>query len=93
MLPEELFYNLQEPSKIAWQAHIAGAIVGVSLAFLFKKVGEKKKRFIWEFPNYYSEKDDKLWQEYKENHPEDFMELPYKKKDDIWKHLDELRRK
>lgn len=93
MLPEELFYNLQEPSKIAWQAHIAGAIVGVSLAFLFKKVGEKKKRFIWEFPNYYSEKDDKLWQEYKENHPEDFMELPYKRKDDIWKHLDELRRK
>jgi hypothetical protein len=48
--------------------------------FAFKNVGEKKKRFIWEFPNYYSEKDDKLWQEYKENHPEDFMELPYKKR-------------
>ena len=43
--------------------------------------------------NYYNEKDDKLWQEYIEKNPEDFMELPYKKKDDIWKHLDELRRK
>lgn len=93
MLPEELFSNLQEPSKISWQAHLAGGIVGVILALLFKKVGDKKKKFIWEFPNYYSEKDDKLWQEYKENHPEDFMELPYKKKDDIWERLDELRGK
>ncbi|MBP2617448.1 rhomboid family intramembrane serine protease [Chryseobacterium jejuense] len=93
MLPEELFYNMQEPSKISWQAHLSGAAVGSIIAFAFKNVGEKKKKFIWEYPNYYSEKDDKLWQEYKENHPEDFMELPYKKRDDIWNHLDELRRK
>jgi hypothetical protein len=53
---------------------------GSNSCFAFKKVGDKKKKFIWEFPNYYSEKDDKLWQEYKENHPEDFMELPYKRK-------------
>ncbi|SDI63334.1 rhomboid family intramembrane serine protease [Chryseobacterium jejuense] len=93
MLPEELFYNMEEPSKISWQAHLSGAVVGSIIAFAFKNVGEKKKKFIWEYPNYYSEKDDKLWQEYKENHPEDFMELPYKKRDDIWDHLDELRRK
>ncbi len=93
MFPEELFYNLQAPSKISWQAHLAGAIVGSIIAFAFKNVGEKKKKYIWEFPNYYSERDDKLWQEYKENHPEDFSELPYKKRDDIWKHLDELRKK
>ncbi|MGE8555055.1 MAG: rhomboid family intramembrane serine protease [Chryseobacterium jejuense] len=93
MLPEELFYTMQEPSKISWQAHLSGAVVGSIIAFAFKNVGEKKKKFIWEYPNYYSEKDDKLWQEYKENHPEDFMELPYKKRDDIWDHLDELRRK
>lgn len=93
MLPEELFSNLQEPSKISWQAHLAGAVVGVSLAFMFRKAGEKKKRYIWEFPNYYSEKDDKLWQQYKEDHPDDFLELPYKKKDDIWEHLDKLRGK
>ncbi|MCQ9635195.1 rhomboid family intramembrane serine protease [Chryseobacterium sp. WG14] len=93
MLPEELFYTMQEPSKISWQAHLSGAVVGSIIAFAFKNVGEKKKKYIWEFPNYYSEKDDKLWQEYKENHPEDFLELPYKKRDDIWNHLEELRKK
>lgn len=93
MVPEELFYNLEEPSKISWQAHLSGAIVGVILAYTFKQVGDKKKKYIWEFPNYYNEKDDKLWQEYKENHPEDFLDLPYKKNDDIWEHLEELRKK
>jgi membrane associated rhomboid family serine protease len=93
MFPEELFYNMQEPSKISWQAHLSGAVVGSIIAFAFKNVGEKKKKYIWEFPNYYNEKDDKLWQEYKENHPDDFLELPYKKRDDIWDRLEELRRK
>lgn len=93
MFPEELFYTMQEPSKISWQAHLSGAVVGSIIAFAFKNVGEKKKKYIWEFPNYYNEKDDKLWQQYKENHPEDFLELPYKKRDDIWDRLDELRKK
>jgi len=93
MVPEELFYDLQEPSKISWQAHLSGAIVGVILAYSFKQVGDKKKKYIWEFPNYYNEKDDKMWQEYKENHPEDFLELPYKKNDDIWEYLEEIRKK
>ncbi len=44
MLPEELFYNMQEPSKISWQAHLSGALVGSILAFTFKNVGEKKKK-------------------------------------------------
>lgn len=92
VLPEELFSELQERSRISWQSHLSGAVVGIILAFIFRKVGEKKKKFIWEFPNYYSEKDDKLWQEYKENNPDDFLELPYKKKDDIWDHLDEIRK-
>jgi len=93
MLPEELFSNLAEPSRISWQSHLAGGIVGIILAFIFRKVGEKRKKFIWEFPNYYSEKDDRLWQEYKENNPDDFLELPHKQKDNIWDHLDEIRRK
>lgn len=93
MLPEELFSNLAEPSRISWQSHLAGGIVGVLLAFIFRRIGEKKKKFIWEFPNYYSEKDDVLWQEYKEKHPEDFLELPQKPKDNIWDHLDEIMKK
>lgn len=90
VLPEELFSQLPEPSRISWQSHLSGAIVGILMAFIFRKSGEKKIRYIWEYPNYYSEKDDKLWQEYKENHPEDFLELPYKKKENVWERLDEL---
>jgi membrane associated rhomboid family serine protease len=93
MFPEELFFKLDKPSQISWQSHLAGGIVGSVMAFIFKDVGEKRKKFIWEFPNYYSEKDDKLWQQYKETHPEDFMDLPYKKKDSIWQHLEKLRKK
>jgi hypothetical protein len=60
---------------------------------MYKNIGLKKKKFVWEYPNYYSEKDDKLWQEYKENNPDDFQELPYKKKEEIWDRLEELRKK
>lgn len=94
IFPEELFYKLDQPSKISWQAHLAGSAVGLCLALVFrKKHQEKKKKFIWEFPNYYSEKDDKLWQEYKENHPEHFEEMPQFKKENVWDHLDEIRKK
>ena len=94
IFPEELFYRLDEPSRISWQAHLSGAVVGLSLALIFrKKHQEKKKKFIWEFPNYYSEKDDKLWQDYIEGHPEHFLEMPQKKKEEIWEHLDEIRKK
>ena len=92
VLPEEFFSNLTEPSRISWQAHLAGAVVGIMLAFVYRKTGEKKKRYIWEFPNYYTEKDDKLWQDYIQNHPEDFREMP-QKKEDVWRYLDEIRRK
>lgn len=92
MLPEELFSTLSEPSRISWQTHLSGALVGSILAFYLKKNGDKKKKFIWEFPQYYSEKDDKLWQDYKEMHADDFNELPYRKKEDVWDHLDEIRK-
>lgn len=92
VLPEELFSNLAEPSRISWQSHLSGAVLGIMMAYVFRKSGERKKKYIWQFPNYYSEKDDKLWQEYKENHPDDFLELPYKKKDNVWEHLDEIRK-
>ncbi len=92
VFPEELFSHLSEPSRISWQSHLAGAVIGIILAFVFRKDGEKKKKFIWQFPNYYSEKDDKLWQQYKEKYPDDFLELPHKKKDSEWDHLDDIRR-
>lgn len=95
IFPEEFFYNLNEPSRISWQSHLSGAILGIILSFLFRnKGGEKKKKYIWEFPNYYSEKDDKLWMEYLENNPEHFInELPKRKEDPAWQFLEELRNK
>lgn len=92
VFPEELFMQLPERSNISWQSHLSGAVLGIILAFMYRKNSEKKKKFIWQFPEYYSERDDKLWQEYRENHPEDFQELPHKKKESIWDYLDELRR-
>jgi hypothetical protein len=92
IMPEELFYSPKKQSRISWQSHLSGAIIGIIMAFIFRKAGEKKKKYIWQFPNYYSEKDDMLWQQYKEQHSEDFLELPYKKKDDIWERLDEIRK-
>lgn len=93
IFPEEFFYNLPEPSRISWQSHLAGSITGISLALIFRKSGEKKKKYIWEFPNYYNEKDDKLWQDYIENHPDDFEELPQLPQNNIWDYLDEIRNK
>lgn len=93
IFPEEFFSELKEPSRISWQSHAVGAIVGTFFAFVYRTKGEKKKKFIWEFPNYYSEKDDKIWQEYVRTHPEDFMEMPYKKESNLWDYLDELRKK
>lgn len=92
VMPEELFSQLAEPSRISWQSHLSGALVGILMAFLYRRTGEKNIRFIWQYPEYYSEKDDKLWQDYKENNPDDFLELPYKKKNSVWDRLDELRK-
>ncbi|GGG45836.1 hypothetical protein GCM10007332_04150 [Epilithonimonas arachidiradicis] len=93
IFPEEFFSQLQEPSKISWQSHLAGSITGIILAVIFRKFGEKKRKFIWEYPNYYNERDDKMWQEYIANHPEDFEELPQLRQENIWEYLDEIRRK
>ena len=92
IFPEEFFSNLQEPSRISWQSHLAGSITGIILALIFRKCGDKKIRYIWEYPEYYNERDDKMWQEYIQNHPEDFEELPQLKQQNIWEYLDEIRK-
>ncbi len=94
IFPEEFFSQLETPSRISWQSHLAGSITGILLAVIFRKIGEEKKRkFIWEYPNYYNERDDKMWQEYIANHPEDFEELPQLKQENIWEYLDEIRKR
>lgn len=91
IFPEEFFRHLSAPSQISWESHLSGAVVGILLAWVYRKQGEKKKKFIWEYPNYYSEKDDRLWQEYREKHPEDFAELPKPPRITEWDRLDEIR--
>ncbi|SDE44759.1 rhomboid family intramembrane serine protease [Riemerella columbipharyngis] len=93
IFPEELFLPPEYRSNISWQAHLSGAVVGSILAFMYRKYNEENKnKFIWQYPNYYSEKDDKLWQEYKARFPEDFNELPRMKEPDIWDRLEEIRK-
>lgn len=92
IFPEEFFYQLPEPSRISWQSHLAGSITGLMLALIFRKQIDKKIKYIWQYPNYYSEKDDKLWQAYIASHPQDFEELPQLKQENIWDYLDEIRK-
>lgn len=92
IFPEEFFYQLPEPSRISWQSHLAGSITGLMLALIFRKQTDKKIKYIWQYPNYYSEKDDKLWQAYIASHPQNFEELPQLKQENIWDYLDEIRK-
>ncbi|QCX54464.1 rhomboid family intramembrane serine protease [Elizabethkingia sp. JS20170427COW] len=93
MIPEELLFSLSEPSKVAWQSHLAGGVIGVILAIIYRHQSEKRKKYIWEYPNYYNEKDDLLWQKYKAEYPGDFNELPHTQEDEIWDYLEELRKR
>jgi len=93
MIPEELLFSMNEPGRVAWQSHLWGGIIGTVMAFVYQKIGTRREKFIWEYPNYYSEKDDLMWQEYLQKHPEHFEKFPPTPKEDIWEYLDELRRK
>jgi membrane associated rhomboid family serine protease len=50
VVPEELFSNLPERSKISWQSHLSGAVVGIIMAFIFRNSGEKKHPFYMGVP-------------------------------------------
>lgn len=92
LFPEEFFQKMDAESKISWQSHLSGAVVGTIFAWVYKGKGEKKRKFVWEYPNYYSEKDDLLWQKYQAEHPEDCAELPQITMNDEWAYLDEIRK-
>lgn len=95
IFPEEFFTQLEEPSKVRLAVAPGWQYYGNYSCCTFQKNRRREKRkFIWEFPNYYNERDDKMWQEYIANHPEDFEELPRKlKQENIWEYLDEIRKR
>lgn len=70
IFPQEWFSNDPKMLKISWESHLVGALVGVFLSFYYRKKIRKPKKFIWEYPNYYNEKDDLIWQEYLKNQKE-----------------------
>ncbi len=75
IFPQEFFLNTINSERISWQSHLGGAIVGIILAFQLKKfVKVETKLPSWQQPNYDKEKDDELWNTYKENFPEHFPE-------------------
>ena len=80
IFPEELFYRLDEPGRISWQAHLSGAVVGLSLATDFRKKHQEKRKNSFGIPELLQRKDDKLWQEYIEGHPEHFLEMHRKER-------------
>lgn len=92
MIPEELMSAHHQMGQISWQSHLAGAVIGTLMAFIYQKYGEQRHKYIWQYPHYYNEMDDLLWQKYKAEHPEDFFDEPRppKKKDPAWEYLDEL---
>lgn len=93
MFPEELFHEMLTPSRISWQSHLTGGILGIILAYGFRKKEARRERFIWEYPNYYNEKDDRIWQTYLQNNPGVESEVEAEteiRKENIWKRLDEL---
>ncbi len=93
MFPQEWLHTLKEPSKISWQSHLVGGLIGVAIAWQYRKHGEKRTKYMWEYPNYYNEKDDLMWQKYQIEHPEDFEELPSYQQENEWSYLDEIRKK
>lgn len=70
--PTEWISHDEKMSHIFWQAHLAGALVGILMAFVYRKEGGKRKKFIWECPNYYSEKDDLMWRLFQERNMQNF---------------------
>lgn len=80
IFPQEFFLKNMNGERISWQSHLGGAITGTILAIQLRKfVKVEKKLPSWEQSNYNKEKDEELWNTYKENFPEDFAEEPENK--------------
>lgn len=74
IFPTEWISHDEKMNHISWEAHLSGAIVGVLMAFFYRNKGEKKKKYIWEYPHYYSEKDDLIWKFFQEREMQKFNE-------------------
>lgn len=47
--------------RISWESHLSGMIVGIILAFYYRKEGPKKKSYVWEDEEDDIDDDDAYW--------------------------------
>jgi membrane associated rhomboid family serine protease len=57
-----LWYVLPIDTKISWEGHLSGFVVGLVLAMVFKEIPVENKKYAWEMEDYNPEEDDFLKQ-------------------------------
>ncbi|MGI9527496.1 MAG: rhomboid family intramembrane serine protease [Weeksellaceae bacterium] len=71
IFPEEVIVYSKDQSHISWESHLAGALVGLFFAYIWRSIGPTKKRYPWERKDYYNVQDEILWEKYNEEFPEE----------------------
>lgn len=61
-----LWYVMPIDSKISWEGHLSGFVVGLVLALLFREVSIENKKYEWEQEGY-NPKEDEFLQQFDEN--------------------------
>lgn len=84
IFPEEIIRYTTEQSRISWESHLFGALVGLFFAYVWRKIGPQRRVWEWQKKGYYNEQDEELWQKYLERFPEEEQEEIKKKR---WKDL------
>jgi membrane associated rhomboid family serine protease len=52
---------LQIDYKISWEGHLFGAIIGVLLAWIYRKDGPQRKKYSWDYDGDYSPIPESMW--------------------------------
>lgn len=68
VFPEELLPNFykEDSNPISWESHLAGAVVGLIFAIITRKHGPVKTKFTWEERSELDEREQWIWERYKE---------------------------
>lgn len=68
VFPEELLPNFykEDSNPISWESHLAGAVVGLIFAIITQKHGPVKTKFTWEERSELDEREQWIWERYKE---------------------------
>ncbi len=67
MIPDDYLPVLkmnQYNNPISWEGHLSGFLVGLGLAYYFRKIGPQKQTYYWEEENVYDPRGEALWQAY-----------------------------